>query len=234
MAILQSGDSPGTRIAAGDSVIDGAKGVNTAPIKKRLAAFKAIHGQYGRADRAVKKASQALQAQQAVVGAADVDQDSSVLELASALPADGLSRLNPFKDFGAPAPAMLCSMGYEAEAKEVLALETAVSKRKGLSTSSITLAKAAGKAARRVQAALAPIAKLEKARTVAMGRRDALAQAWETAFAGLKRGARAAEDEGSKGLFAALFERKATKAGSKRSKAKKGKTAPEGAPPVEG
>lgn len=218
-------------------MIDAAGGVNTEPIQKRLLAFKAIHGQYKRADRAVKKAGLSLSKQQGLVGLADVDQDTAVLALAAALPADGLARLNPFKDFGSPAPAALCSMGYEAEAKQVLALEKAVCKRKGLSDKSIALAKAAGKAAKRVQAALGPIAKLEKARTVAMGRRDALAQAWETAFAGLKRGARAAEDEGATGLFAALFERKAPKATSKQSKRKRAKKEPEappqGEPPAE-
>lgn len=60
-----------------------------------------------------------------------------------------------------------------------------------------------------MEAELAKLPKLEKARTAAMSRRDAFAQAWETGFAGLKRGARATEDEGAKGLYAALFERKA-------------------------
>ncbi len=50
-----------------------------------------------------------------------------------------------------------------------------------------------------------------------MTRRDALAQAWETAFAGVKRAARAAEDDGAKGLYGVLFER--AKAAPKRKKA---------------
>ena len=49
-----------------------------------------------------------------------------------------------------------------------------------------------------------------------MTRRDALAQAWETAFAGVKRAARAAEDDGAKGLYGVLFER--AKAAPKRKK----------------
>jgi len=114
---------------------------------------------------------------------------------------------NPFKPFGAPSPTALQGLGYAEEAKQILVLESAVLKRKGLSKASIDAAKAAGKAARGVQAELAAIPKLEKARTAAMPRRDALAQAWETAFAGLKRAARAAEDDGAKGLHGALFGR---------------------------
>jgi len=79
--------------------------------------------------------------------------------------------------------------------------------------------KAAGNAARKVEAALKPIAKLEKARADAMAKRDALEQAWETAFASLKRGAKAAEDDGHRGIHAALFERPAP--AKKKARAKK-------------
>jgi hypothetical protein len=51
------------------------------------------------------------------------------------------------------------------------------------------------------------IPKLTGAQTAAITRRDALAQAWETAFAGVKRAARAAEDDGAKGLYGVRFER---------------------------
>lgn len=49
-----------------------------------------------------------------------------------------------------------------------------------------------------------------------MNRRDALAQAWETAFAGLKRAARSAEDDGAKRLYGVLFGR--AKAAPERKK----------------
>lgn len=216
METLQSGNSPGTRIAAGNSVVEAAKSVETKPVAGRLAGFKKVHTSYSAADAGVKKTGEALQKQQAKVAEADVTQDGAVVDLAVALPADGLPRLNPFKPFGAPAPATLQGLGYAEEAKVVLALETAVLKHKNISKGSITAAKAAGKAARRVQAELKAIPKLEKARTDAMTRRDAQAQAWETAFAGLKRAARSAEDDGAKGLYGALFGR--AKAAPKRNK----------------
>ena len=224
METLQSGNSPGARIAAGDSVFEAAKTVETKPIAARLAGFQKAHSSYGTADAVVKKAGEALQKQQARVAEADVDQDSAVGDLAIALPADGLPRLNPFKPLGAPAPSTLQALGYADEAKVVLALEAAVLKYKNVSKGSIAAARAAGKAALRVQAELSAIPKLEKARTDAMTRRDALAQPWETAFAGLKRAARAAEDDGAKGLYGALFGR--AKAAPKPKKAAAPKVEP--------
>lgn len=220
MSTLQSGNSPGQRVAAGESVIAAAKSVNIKPIGKRFAAFVKAQAAYAKADALVKKASEALQKQQAKVGEADVLQDESVLALAAALPADGLPRVNPFKPLGAPAPATLCGLGYGDEAKQVLALEKAVLKYKGVSKGAAAAAKVAGKAALAVQGALAGLPKLEKARATAMIQRDALAQGWETAFAGLKRAARAAADEGAPGLYEALFERK--DAAPKKAKGKKG------------
>ena len=168
METLQSGSSPGTRIAAGDSVFDAAESVDTKPVANRLAGFKKVHGVYTAADAGVKKAGEALQKQQARVAEADVTQDEAVGDLAVALPNDGLPRVNPFKPFGAPSPTSLQKLGYADEAKQVIALEGAVLKRKGLSQGSIDAAKTAGKAALRVQTELlAAIPKLEKARTAA-------------------------------------------------------------------
>jgi hypothetical protein len=92
--------------------------------------------------------------------------------------------------------------------------------RKGLSSGTYAKAKAAGKAAGNVLVEMKPVAKLEKACADARSARDALTLSWETAFAALKRAARAAEDDGAKGLFGALFERapKAKKNGKKTAK----------------
>ncbi|MFT3768542.1 MAG: hypothetical protein QM820_24105 [Minicystis sp.] len=220
MATLQSGNSPGQRLERGDSVLAAAASVSIKPIQKRFGAFKKIHAAYGAADRKVKGANDAVTVQQQKVAEADVDQDAAVQDLAGGLAGDGLPRVNPFQAFGAPPPAALCKMGYGSEAEAVLALEKAVLKRKGLSAGSRTKAKKAGAAAKKVLAAIKPIANLEKARTNARSAREALEQGWETEFAALKRAARAAEDDGAKGLFAALFER-APKPASKKANGKK-------------
>jgi hypothetical protein len=65
MSTLQSGDSPGTRVAAGDSVLSAAKSVSTKPIAKRLAEFQKVHAAYAAADAKVKKTATTLMAQQA-------------------------------------------------------------------------------------------------------------------------------------------------------------------------
>jgi hypothetical protein len=228
MGTLQSGNSPGSRIAAGDSVLEAAKVVDTRPVTARLTVFAKIHKEYAAADALVQKASAELREQQAKVGDADAAQDDLILALASTLPADGFPRVNPFKPLGVVSPAALCALGYAAEAEEVLRLEKALRKRANLSKPSIAAAKAAGQAARDMIASMEPIPRLEKARAAAMTRRAALEQKWETAFAGLKRGARAAEDDGAKGLFAALFDRPEPKAKSRTKKA-----APRPRPPAE-
>ncbi|MDI1448754.1 hypothetical protein [Polyangium sp. 6x1] len=220
MPTIQSGGSPGTRIEAGDAVLSAAAAIDTAPIAARVAAFQKVHADYSATDAAARKASDALRAQQEKVAEADVDQDASVDALASALPADGLPRQNPFKPLGAPAPNKVKETGYAKEAKILLGLEKAILKKKAsYSQQSLDAAKAVGNAARKVEAALKPIAKLEKTRADAIAKRDALEQAWETAFASLKRGAKAAEDEGHRGLHAALFERAAP--AKKKTRAKK-------------
>jgi hypothetical protein len=56
--------------------------------------------------------------------------------------------------------------------------------------------------------------------------RDAVAQAWDTALGALKRGARAAADDGATTLYSTLFERPA------RTKARNHKPSPAPAPPV--
>ncbi|MDC3960788.1 hypothetical protein [Polyangium jinanense] len=220
MPTIQSGGSPGTRIEAGDAVLSAAASIDTSPIAGRIAAFEKIHTSYSAAAAAAQKAAEALRAQQEKVAEADVDQDGSVDTLASVLPADGLPRANPFKPFGVAAPNKVKELGYAREAKVLLGLEKAILKKKAsFSQQSLDAAKATGNAARKVEAAIKPIAKLEKARADAMAKRDALEQAWETAFASLKRGAKAAEDDGHRGLYAALFERAAP--AKKKSRAKK-------------
>ncbi|MDI3285502.1 hypothetical protein [Polyangium sp. 15x6] len=220
MPTIQSGGSPGTRVEAGDAVLSAAASVDTAPIAARVAAFQKVHADYSAADAAARKASDALRAQQEKVAEADVDQDDSVDTLANVLPADGLPRANPFKPFGVAAPHKVKDLGYAREAKVLLGLEKAILKKKAsFSPQTVEAAKAAGNAARKVEAVLKPIVKLEKARADAMAKRDALEQAWETAFASLKRGAKAAEDDGHRGLHAALFERAAP--AKKKARARK-------------
>lgn len=229
MATLQSGNNPGPRIEAGNHVLEAAESLGAArtkPVAARLSAFAAQHGAYAKADALVKNADGALRKAQEKVADADVTQDNTVEGTAKALVGEGFPRANPFKPLGFEAPNVIKALGYAAEAATVQKLAAKVKAHKPALVASSKAADAAVKAATAVVAALSPIAKLTKARTAAMSRRDALEQPWETAFASLKRGARAAEDDGARGLFDALFGTAKPKA-AKRKAAKAKKGAPE-------
>lgn len=208
MATLQSGNNPGPRIEAGDHLLDVAASLGadrTKPVAPRLAAFAKQHAAYKKADAAVKSADEALRKAQQTVAEKDVAQDEAVERLAASLAGEGFPRANPFKPLGFDAPTVIKNKGYAAEAKDVQALATKVKSHKPALTAGSKAADVAAKAAGAVVAALAPIAKHTSARTTAISKRDALEQPWETAFAAVKRGARAAEDDGAHGLFDALF-----------------------------
>lgn len=217
MGTLYVADHPKSRIDAGSSILHAAEHADTKPIAGRLAAFTKIHKVYCKADEEVKAASEALLAQQRKVAEEDVEQDADVNGLASALVGEGLSRQNPFKELKFASPSEVCAMGYEREANVVIKLADAVEKRKGAGKASKAAADKARASAKRVLAAMKPIAKLEKGRSDAIAKRNALEQPWETAFAALKRGAKAAEDDGAKGLYNALFVRPSSKSTKKRA-----------------
>lgn len=56
MATLDGGNSPGTRIEAGNEVLRAGETVSTARVAKKLAAFKKLHARYVAADKKVKAA----------------------------------------------------------------------------------------------------------------------------------------------------------------------------------
>jgi hypothetical protein len=233
MKTLQSGQSPGSRLEAGQQVIERAKSVNPTPVKKRFDSFTAIHKLYAAAQAKVTKADLALRKQQAKLAEADVRQDEAIARLAAQLPADGLPRMQPFKPFGFTSPSVLQQRQATDEAKLVQKLGAAVLKHKAVSATTKGAASAAVKAADGVVTASAPIAKLKSARTNAMQRRDALEQAWETAFAALKRSVKTAEDDGAKGLFAALFDAKPkAKRATKQPKDEPSASMPSSPPPA--
>ena len=65
------------------------------------------------------------------------------------------------------------------------------------SSSTTTAAQAADKAARAVQQALATIARVEQTVLETRRKRDAIGKVWQSALASLRRGARAAADDGA-------------------------------------
>lgn len=132
---------------------------------------------------------------------------------------EGYPRLNPFADFGTVSPAQVKKLIFAEQAATILQLVAAVQRSKTIGQAVRGAAQAAEKAARNMQAALAPMEKLEAALRVARHKRDAIGLRWDAALALLKHGARFAEGKGAPGIFNALFGRLVTtRPASKKAK----------------
>ncbi len=206
MATLQATNQPGSRVGAGDTVLERAKTVDTKPVEARLSAFRKAHAAYAKAEREVRAAEAAQFAQESKVAEADVAQDAAVDALASAMAGDGAPRVSPFKKLGKfGAPSDIKVMAYEKEATLCAALaKAALAWKPGTAKTKAAAKKLAGAAAA-VKAALKPTHGLRKQKLAAIARRDGFGQTWSVAFEKLKNAARTAEDDGARGLFEALF-----------------------------
>ena len=199
--------SPGNRLQTGTAVLAAARGVDTRLIGARLKSFERAHKLYVDAQRKVGAAEAELRAAQAVLGERDVDQDEAVEALARALVGEGYPRANPFASFDAASPAAIMRLPFGEEVMAIRQLVSAVQRNKQLARPTLNAAQAAEKAARVVDQALTPVAKLETVLKETRHTRDAVGQTWETALAALKRGARAAADDGAPRLYMTLFGR---------------------------
>ena len=207
MATIKMGSNATSQLDAGASILAAARTVDTRLIKPRLAAFENAHRAYSAAHDKVHAAEAQLATAQLHLGELDADQDAAVTTLAALLIVDGQPRTNPFAGFGAPAPGKLTALPVAEEAKTIHQLVTTVQRAKGMSKATLRAAQAADKAARAVEQALLQMEKLQNAVRDARHTREAVAQTWANALAGLKRGARAAADDGAPMLYATLFDR---------------------------
>src|SRR5262249_20591555 len=107
MATVQPKKNPGSRIDVRNGVLARATTVAVTPVNKKLAAFDAVHREFLAADAAVTQAEQAVQRQQAEIGALDAVHDETIDELANARAGDGAPRMNPFKALGFPGPSAI-------------------------------------------------------------------------------------------------------------------------------
>ena len=209
--------SPGNRLDTGTAVLAAARAVDARLVKARLAKFERANGAYAAAQRKVEAAEAELRAAQVRLSERDVDQDEAVESLARALVTDGHPRANPFTEFGDLPPAAVMKLPFAEEVKAVRRLVAAVQRDKSVGKAALLAAQAANKAAQSVEQALAPVAKLQIAVREARRTRDAVGQTWESALAALKRGTRAAADDGAPELHATLFGRP-SRVGKRESK----------------
>lgn len=209
MATLQVAKSAGRKIETGDKVLCGVDVVDTTPIANRVSAFQKVHLQYTLAESAVRAANRAIDEQRERMSEVRERLNRGIEMLAVQLPTEGFDRKQPFRKLGGSSPSVLQKMPHVKAAESVIALEKAVSEHAGISAKTKHVADDAGQTARSLLDLVEPLAQLEQTRRNTMAKRDAFAASWEKAFSSLKLGARAAEDIGHAGLFAALFDRPA-------------------------
>jgi hypothetical protein len=222
MPTLQSGQSAGQRLKAAQRVLERAKNAVVTAVKKRVDALRSVTRQYDAAHALARKANERLTAQERLVGEADDRQDAAVEALAQARIGAGASRGKPFGDLGAPSVSDIQKMDTIKEAQLLTKLATRLLKSPDPRVRKA--ATAAKKAAADVLAAAKPLGQLRKNRNAAQDARDAIGPRWEKAFAALKRGAKAAEDEGAQDLHRTLFEVEAPTRSKKKSTSKKSAT----------
>lgn len=231
MPTIQAKNNPASRIEAGNHVIEAAKTTDTKRIKTKLVAFAKAHTAFVAAHAAATKAERALDDAQDAVGEADGEQDAALHVLAAKMIGDGAPKNNPFKLFGLPAPSKLAGVAVEREVRLTAKLAKLAAKWKGAGAGTKQAAARLAKGSASTVRALGHVAPLDKAQAAAIARRNALGVPWARAFVQCKTAARAAEDDGARGLFAALFGVART-ARAKASPAKSdGAGPPEATPP---
>ena len=137
--------------------------------------------------------------------------------LARALVADGQPLRDPFAAFAGLQDGGAHAFGAGGSGQGAAGAGGGDPPQQGLGKGTLQAVQSAEKVTRGMEPALA---RLEALRTVvrdARATRDAVAQAWELALGALKRGARAAADDGAPNLYATLFER-AARTSTKASK----------------
>jgi hypothetical protein len=145
------------------------------------------------------------------------EQQGLVDTLARALVADGQPLRDPFAAFGDLQTRALMRLAPAEAAKALPELVAAIRRSKALGKGTLQAVQTAEKVTRGMEPALAHLEALRTAVRDARATREAVAQAWELALGALKRGARAAGDDGAPNLYATLFER-AARTSTKASK----------------
>lgn len=201
---------PGTVGQIGVAVLAAAKTVDTRLVKRRLTTFTGTHRDYVDAQRQVELAEGHLRAARAHLAGRVAAQAVAVDALARALVVDRHPRANPFKALGTAAPAALMRLAVAQKVKAIRSLVAIVQRRTGLSATTLHAAHAADKAARAVEAALASLDTRQNALQERRRMRDSIGSTWKIALAALKRGARAAADDGAPRLYPTLFGRLST------------------------
>ncbi|MGD0949949.1 MAG: hypothetical protein ABSA52_21290 [Candidatus Binatia bacterium] len=213
--------SAGPQLKLGAAILAAARTADTRLIKDRLAAFEQAQRRYADSHGKVQQLETDLGKAQAQFR---TDQQAVVDALARALVADGQPLRNPFGAFGAASMGVLMHMPPTDAAKALPELIAGMRRSKMLGKQTLQAVQGAEKVTRGLEQAVTRLETLGTAVRDARSSRDAVAPAWDAALGALKRGARAAADDGATTLYATLFSRPA------RANGKNHKPAPPAAP----
>lgn len=205
MAVRLNKVSSGSRTQVGATVLAAAHLADTRLVKERLDRFQQAHEAYAAAQQQVETVEAELTARQAEFVTLDAAQDLAVDALLRALVFEGHPPRDPFAAFGDLKPSALQRSQPVAKAASIHDLVANVLRDASVGAATRKAAQAADAAAAAVERAVSPIAEIEHGVRAARGRRDTVAQVWDEALGGLRRGARAARDEGAPELYGLLF-----------------------------
>jgi hypothetical protein len=193
------------RLKKGVAILAASEVVNVRLVQKRLGAFAEAQRTYAKAQRAVEAAEAALRANLGKLDACDVQQDEAVEQLVLALINDGQPRTSPFAAFAMPAPSTIRQLPCAEEAQAIHKLAGAVQQDHAIGAAARRAAQEADDAAKKMDKALVLIEKLRASVRSAQQTRSGAGKTWSLALAALKRGARAAADDGAADLYMKLF-----------------------------
>lgn len=195
------------RIQAGKILLTSAESLDTTLVAPHLAAFNETHTQFVAAVAAVDAAQAAVVAATDRLGEQANRLDAAFEKLLGQLVADGQPRLAPLAAWGADTPSAIRTAAPAVRIRSLQRLTTALIGDERLSPASRAAATNCSAEALALDTALSGQTAAEDAAGDARNHRNALADRWDDAFAALKRGARAAADDGAPALYAALFDR---------------------------
>ena len=204
MSTTRVGKSAAAQLKPGAAILAAARTADTRLIKDRLAAFDRAQQGYADAHAQLLQAEAALETAQAEFR---TEQQGVVDALARALLADGQPLRDPFAGFGAAPTGTLMRMPPGEAVKALPQLIATIRRSKTLGKLTSQALPAAEKATRAMDQAVTRMDDLRTAAHSAHATRAAVAHKWEAALGALKRGARAAADDGAPTLYATLFER---------------------------
>jgi hypothetical protein len=207
MRTLRTGLYPAGRLQNGAAILAAAEGVDVSLVQKRLDAFASAHRAYTEAQSAIEAAEAKVRGRQAILTQRDAEQDEALQQLMGALIAEGRPKTNPFEPFGIQAPSAVKKFNFGEKAKTLHTLAATLHADTTVSKATHRAAQAAEQAAQRMEAELTPFDQLQGSLRTAREVREAVGKTWDNALKALKRGARAAADDGAPGLYNSLFGR---------------------------